>query len=195
MPARLLLLCLLFRSSWLTVEGGRQVDAAKVLHRQGGRVAVAVSVGVAGGVPEQQCQTVRLRRSRPPQVARSGSPSESLRQCPCRWGGGGSGKDAWGSRLSLRSVRRPQLLAVVPVVAVCGFVACDALPWRSFVLLFGQCLPRRQGRLGPLAGRLQVMLSCVARFSRSELGLRQSLRAAITCSAISRASTAPTRQR
>ena len=54
MPARLLLLCLLFRSSWLTVEGGRQVGAARVLHRQGGPVAVAVSVGVAGGVPMQK---------------------------------------------------------------------------------------------------------------------------------------------
>ena len=31
MPARLLLLCLLLRSSWLTVEGGRQVGAAGVL--------------------------------------------------------------------------------------------------------------------------------------------------------------------
>jgi hypothetical protein len=31
MPARLLLLCLLFRSSWLTVEGGREVSAAGVL--------------------------------------------------------------------------------------------------------------------------------------------------------------------
>jgi hypothetical protein len=45
---------LLFRSSWLTVEGGRQVGAAKVLHRRGGRAGVAVSVGVAGGVPNQQ---------------------------------------------------------------------------------------------------------------------------------------------
>ena len=53
MPARLLLLCLLLRSSWLTVEGGRQVGAAGVLHRRGGRAAVAVSVGVAGGVPLQ----------------------------------------------------------------------------------------------------------------------------------------------
>jgi hypothetical protein len=29
MPARLLLLCLPLRSSWLTVEGGRQISAAK----------------------------------------------------------------------------------------------------------------------------------------------------------------------
>ena len=53
MPARLLLLCLLFRSSWLTVEGDRHVGLAGVLHRRGGRAAVAVRVGVAGGVPNQ----------------------------------------------------------------------------------------------------------------------------------------------
>ena len=35
-PARLLLLCLLLRSSWLTVEGGRQIGAAGVLYRRGG---------------------------------------------------------------------------------------------------------------------------------------------------------------
>ncbi len=54
MPARLLLLCLLLRSSWLTAEGNRHVGAAEVLHGRGGRAAVAVSVGVAGGVPERQ---------------------------------------------------------------------------------------------------------------------------------------------
>ena len=54
MPARLLLLCLLLRSSWLTVEGGRQIGAAGVLHSRGGRAALAVSVGVAGGVPQRQ---------------------------------------------------------------------------------------------------------------------------------------------
>jgi hypothetical protein len=53
-PARLLLLCLLLRSSWLTVEGGRQIGAAGVLHGRGGRAAVAVSVGVAVGVPNEQ---------------------------------------------------------------------------------------------------------------------------------------------
>ena len=52
MPARLLLLCLLLRSSWLTVEGGRHSGAATVLHRRGGRAAVAVSAGMAGGVPK-----------------------------------------------------------------------------------------------------------------------------------------------
>ena len=35
-PARLLLLCLLLRSSWLTVETGRQVGIARV-HRRGGQ--------------------------------------------------------------------------------------------------------------------------------------------------------------
>jgi hypothetical protein len=54
MPGRLLLLCLLLRSSWLTVEGAREIGAAGVLHRRGGRAAVAVPTGVAGGVPQQQ---------------------------------------------------------------------------------------------------------------------------------------------
>ena len=48
---RLLLSCLLSRSSWLTVECDRQVGAAGVLDRRGGRAAVAVSVGMAVGVP------------------------------------------------------------------------------------------------------------------------------------------------
>jgi hypothetical protein len=51
---RLLLLCLPLRSSWLTVEGDRQIGAARVLHRQGGRAALAVSVGVAVGVLKHQ---------------------------------------------------------------------------------------------------------------------------------------------
>ena len=54
MRTRLLLLCLLLRSSWQTVEGDRHVGAAGVLHRPGGRPAVAVRVGVAGGVPNEQ---------------------------------------------------------------------------------------------------------------------------------------------
>jgi hypothetical protein len=58
-PARLLLLCLVLRSSWLTVEGGRHVGAAGGLHRQGGWAAVAVSVGVAGGVPTERCRDAR----------------------------------------------------------------------------------------------------------------------------------------
>ena len=60
MPARLLLLCLLFRGSWPTVEGNRHVGAARVLHRQGGRAAVAVSVGVAGGVLNQQSRRPQI---------------------------------------------------------------------------------------------------------------------------------------
>ena len=69
-PARLLLLCLLLRSSWLTVEGGRQIGAAGVLHGRGERAAVAVSVGVAVGVPDQQGRTGRSGWSILPQVAR-----------------------------------------------------------------------------------------------------------------------------
>ena len=53
-PHPALLWCLLFRSSWLTVEGGRKVSAARVPHRRGGRAAVAVSVGAAGGVPTRK---------------------------------------------------------------------------------------------------------------------------------------------
>ena len=79
--ARLLLLCLLLRSSWLTVEGERQVSAARVLHRQGGRAAVAVSVGVAGGVPEQQRRTVGYGRSRLSQVAQCSSGMIAPREC------------------------------------------------------------------------------------------------------------------
>ena len=47
----LLLLCLLSRLSWLTVEGG-----GRLLHRRGGRAVVAMSVGVAGDVPMQNCR-------------------------------------------------------------------------------------------------------------------------------------------
>jgi hypothetical protein len=53
--------CACFRSSWLTVEGGRQVGAAGVLHRRGGRAAVAVRVGVAGGVPNRYAARPRIR--------------------------------------------------------------------------------------------------------------------------------------
>jgi hypothetical protein len=52
-------LCLLLRSSWLTVEGGREIGAAGVLHRRGGRAALAMSVGVAGGVPEHSSRAAR----------------------------------------------------------------------------------------------------------------------------------------
>jgi hypothetical protein len=56
--ARLLLLCLLLRSSWLAAEGGLQVGAARVLHRRGGGTAVAESVGVAVSVPLQNSRAV-----------------------------------------------------------------------------------------------------------------------------------------
>jgi hypothetical protein len=59
-----LLMCLLLRSSWLTL-GGRHVGAAGVLQRRGGRAAVAVSVGVADGVPSRQ---PRMTDWRPPRL-------------------------------------------------------------------------------------------------------------------------------
>jgi hypothetical protein len=58
-PARLLLSCLLFRSSWLTVESDRHSGAAGVLRRRDGRAAVAVGVGVARRVPERARATRR----------------------------------------------------------------------------------------------------------------------------------------
>jgi hypothetical protein len=61
MPARLLLLCLLPRSSSVTVEDGRHVGAAGVLHRRGGRAAATLRVGVAGGVPDQERRERRRR--------------------------------------------------------------------------------------------------------------------------------------
>ena len=76
-PSRLLLLCLLFRSSWLAAEGGRQVGAARVLHRRGGGSALAVSVGVAVGVPKEQRPRARSTCSRLVRLARSGSEPES----------------------------------------------------------------------------------------------------------------------
>jgi hypothetical protein len=54
MSARLLLLCLLLRSSWLTLEGERHVGAARVLHRRGGPAVEGVSVGVAVGVLKRE---------------------------------------------------------------------------------------------------------------------------------------------
>lgn len=58
--ARLPLRCLLFRSSWLTLDGDPHVGAAGVLHRRSGVEALAVQVGVAGAVPERQCAARRL---------------------------------------------------------------------------------------------------------------------------------------
>ena len=86
-PGRLLLLCLLLRSSSLTVEGGRQIGAAGVLHRRGGRAAMAVSVGVAVGVPlekpgEAQIErpvAARRRRERQRVGARRARPARARR--------------------------------------------------------------------------------------------------------------------
>jgi len=81
MPARLLL-CLLFSSSWLTVECDGHVRAAGVRHRRGGRAAVAVSVGVAPGVPEGNRYAARsglllCRR----QVGAAGGPGRAVLGC------------------------------------------------------------------------------------------------------------------
>jgi len=62
-------LCLLLRSSWLTVEDGRHSGAAGVLNRRGGRAAVAATGGAAGRVPLQNSPS---RRSTPRQASPSG---------------------------------------------------------------------------------------------------------------------------
>jgi hypothetical protein len=59
-------------------EGWRQVGAARVLHRRGGRAAVAVRVGVAGGVPEQQCRVPGSRQPALLEVAHTGSEPDRL---------------------------------------------------------------------------------------------------------------------
>ncbi len=64
---------LAIQGSLLTVDGDRHVGAAGVLHRQGGRAAAAVSVDVAGGVPERQSHHRRRRVLRLLRVARSSS--------------------------------------------------------------------------------------------------------------------------
>ena len=46
------------------VEGDRHVGAVGVLHRRGGRAAVAARVGVAGGVPEEQRRMARSGSNR-----------------------------------------------------------------------------------------------------------------------------------
>jgi hypothetical protein len=52
---------------------GRHVGTAGVLHRRGGRAALAVSVSVAVGVPKQRRWRVRRARSRRLPVAQSSS--------------------------------------------------------------------------------------------------------------------------
>ena len=68
-------MCLLLRSSWLTVEGGRQIGAAGVLHRRGGPAASAVSVSAAAAVPLRLCGIPHMS---PP------SQCSSLGECPAR---------------------------------------------------------------------------------------------------------------
>ncbi len=63
-PARLLLLCLLVRGSWLTVEDDRHVGAVGLLHRRGGRPVVAVSVGVAIAFQSSSVQPYYVDRDR-----------------------------------------------------------------------------------------------------------------------------------
>ena len=94
-PARVLLSCLPSRSSWLTVEGDRHFGAAGVLHRRGVQAAVAVRVGVAPSVPEEQRRMARSGQSRLLQVARSGSGADDGPGCclahkrePGGWHGG-----------------------------------------------------------------------------------------------------------
>lgn len=57
------------------------VGAATVLHRRGGRAAVAVLVGVAVGVPDQQSRGPSSRRPSLPQLARNGSLSLLAQVC------------------------------------------------------------------------------------------------------------------
>ena len=114
--ARLLLLCLLLRSSWLTVEAGRQIGAAGVLHRRGGRAAVAAVAGVAGRVPEEQRRIARSGQSRllsvAPKQQRGGSAKAAASAMPgmvWAWLGrrvGRSGCLCSGVRRPRRSSRR-----------------------------------------------------------------------------------------
>jgi hypothetical protein len=84
-PARLLLLCLLLSTSWLTV-GRHQVGAVGVLHRRGGRAGVAESVGAAPGVLARNSRSLvaRLPSSRVDAVVsrrpRDGSSSSGAAQ-------------------------------------------------------------------------------------------------------------------
>jgi hypothetical protein len=72
-------MCLLLRSSRLTVEGGRQVGAARLLHRRGGRAAAAASVSMALGVPGASVSIGRVGCSESadsPREARAGGGRE-----------------------------------------------------------------------------------------------------------------------
>ncbi len=118
--ARLLLLCLLLRSSWLAAEGRRQVGAARVLHRPGptgscGRVGgrgcwrsepavspTAIwSPTTAGTGPQRQ-------RNFCTPIARSSRVTPSLGQSPesSDWGAEGSSRRSALSRPSRLPLRR-----------------------------------------------------------------------------------------
>ena len=138
-PERLLLLCLLLRSSWLTVEGDRHGGAAGVLHRRGGRAVVAVSVGMPGCVPYEQSRRLRLPASRLPQVARSSSLSDGsgpvaaagaswMGKCPwARRGARGATASSCASRQSCGSLEPAVGAAVRALVSVLAdpCVACS----------------------------------------------------------------------
>ena len=102
------------------------VGAATVLHRRGGRAVVAVSVGVAVGVPEEQRRIARpgsieTAASKPGAVV----PTESLRRLALVADDVARNAQGRAARVPGRvfPVFGSQLLAVVTVVAVCGFVA------------------------------------------------------------------------
>jgi hypothetical protein len=123
-PARLLLLCLLFRSSWLTVEGGRgrRRHSAASPGRTGSRGRVGRrgwwrSRGAASDSPTGSIET----------ASKLGAvvPTESLRRLALV--ADDVARNAQGRAARVPRMVFPvfgsQLLAVVTVVAVCGFVA------------------------------------------------------------------------
>ena len=120
MPARLLLLCLLFRSSWLTVEDGRQVGAARLLHRRGGR-----------GSP-RRCGCWFLCDS-------LGRPEIVGRRLPLHTGAAlnrRASPDAWSSFPTISADARRELL--------CNLVKRRSGPWSATAWLRGRCrLPHR----------------------------------------------------
>jgi hypothetical protein len=107
MPARLLLLCLLFRSSWLTVEGGRgrrRHGAASP-----GRTGSRGRVGRRGHFPNQQSRLRVVREHRLLAIAQSGS-AERQRSAVAthgkhRWPTGGPQAPTRRLRLRCHDVR------------------------------------------------------------------------------------------
>ncbi len=118
---RLLLLCLLLRSSWLTVEGDRHGGADRVLHRQGGRAVVAVSVGMPGCVPNEQSRRLGSGQQRLLDLARcsrligrsESAPFRAMRQRgPGATPGGCLGSRVMG--LTLSGHRQPKRMRCRP---------------------------------------------------------------------------------